>query len=119
MTSELEEIFSNAPAAPNGLTSERMQLINAAVTGNTTASSEEEMAPRRRPLKRGDPCPICYEDLSSDLTNALVFCETGCGEALHRECRLKVRLALGLFAFSPPVHFNRTSSETPFCVARY
>ncbi|KAL3897589.1 MAG: hypothetical protein SGPRY_013021 [Prymnesium sp.] len=44
----------------------------------------------RRPLcgEEGEPCPICYEELSPEEEEAqlLDWCSLGCGKSLHRRC---------------------------------
>lgn len=38
-----------------------------------------------RPLDRGEDCPICYEDMSSDPPGQLVWC-TACRRSMHVDC---------------------------------
>ncbi|KAI1924006.1 hypothetical protein LOZ52_002614 [Ophidiomyces ophidiicola] len=62
LTSELREIFANAPIMELG----------------TTATKR-----KRQPIE-GD-CPICFSELTSD-TSAIVWCEASCGNNVHKTC---------------------------------
>ena len=54
------------------------------------ASPDRSGEVRRRPIDEedGDPCPICYEDISEvdDEKGDLVWCRKACGKSCHRRC---------------------------------
>lgn len=66
LTSELEEIFSEAPPIPNA-----------------TSNSEEDNDGKRKPIE--GECPICYMDFEPE-TNELVWCKAACGNNMHKTC---------------------------------
>ena len=86
LTSELEEIFANAPAAPNSLAHTHIREAYARATGkavNTEASSSS--GPKKRLPEPDDDCPVCYEGLHGVAEKLLSFCEA-CGNSLHKQC---------------------------------
>lgn len=64
LTSELQQIFDNAPPPSDGKT--------------------DDKAGKRKSL-REDDCPICYEGFEQGDNNT-VFCRAQCGTNLHKEC---------------------------------
>ena len=90
LSSELQEIFSKAPANPTGLASQRVREAYAAATGSPSkASSSQAPHPESRHKNpNGDDCAVCYEAMEGDaalLETILVWCET-CSNAVHKEC---------------------------------
>lgn len=90
IASELEEVFANAPVAPNSLMNSRIKAAYAKATGKQIETDgletkASELDGKKRIPQEGDDCPICYEDMHRIDTKKLVFCET-CGNALHKEC---------------------------------
>jgi ribosomal protein L37AE/L43A len=87
LSSELVDIFSEAPLAPNSLAHPRVREAYARVTGKAMPSSspEEERDRKKRIPGPEDDCPICYESMHKVAENKLWFCEE-CGNALHGEC---------------------------------
>ncbi|TKA71012.1 hypothetical protein B0A55_06030 [Friedmanniomyces simplex] len=65
LTSELCEIFDNAPDLPP-----------------ETVKEEPTNDGNRKPLT--DDCPICFMDFESD--NKAVWCRAACGNNIHKEC---------------------------------
>jgi hypothetical protein len=66
LTSELREIFSNAPALPS-----------------TTVDEETEMDGNRKPVE--DDCPICCMEFDED-EDEIVWCRAACGNNIHKAC---------------------------------
>ncbi|KAJ3548010.1 hypothetical protein NMY22_g1441 [Coprinellus aureogranulatus] len=85
LTSELEEIFANAPAAPNAVTNRRVQEAYARATGKANATPVAEPSSKKRMPQEEDDCPICYESMFKVAEAKLAFCEE-CGNALHSGC---------------------------------
>lgn len=86
LSSELQEIFSHAPPAPNSVINQRARDAYARATGKATTPSEEsEAAKKRRTPGPEDDCPICYESMHGVEGNTLIWCET-CANAVHKEC---------------------------------
>ncbi|KAF5323878.1 hypothetical protein D9611_008410 [Ephemerocybe angulata] len=87
LTSELESIFANAPAAPNAVTNRRVQEAYARATGKVPATAEAGSSKKdnRKIPGEDDDCPICYETMFGVKEDKLVFCED-CGNALHSGC---------------------------------
>ncbi|KAF8707331.1 hypothetical protein AX14_013607 [Amanita brunnescens Koide BX004] len=81
--SELEEIFAQAPLAPNCVAQQHVREALAKAMGQDTGSSSSSN--KKRLPTEDDNCPICYETMYGVAENALNFCET-CGNALHDEC---------------------------------
>lgn len=84
LTTELQEIFANAPLAPNDIAHARVREAYAVATGKAVASSSSQKAARKIP-KEDDDCAICYEGLYGVAEAKLAFCDT-CQNALHKEC---------------------------------
>jgi hypothetical protein len=91
LSSELEDIFATAPAAPNALSNTRIQAAYAKVMGRSDEAekldpkAEEAEKKTKRLPEEGDDCPICYESMYNVDIATLTFCEE-CGNALHIEC---------------------------------
>lgn len=83
MTTELEDIFANAPPAPGFVANATVQEAYAKATGKRVASSSQGVK-KRMPEKDTD-CPVCYENMHGAAEKTLVFCES-CGNALHKDC---------------------------------
>ncbi|CAL1705675.1 unnamed protein product [Somion occarium] len=83
LTSELDDIFSNAPLAPASAVNTRVQEAYASATGKRASSSSQGVK-KRMPEKDTD-CPVCYESMYGTAESTLVFCES-CGNALHKDC---------------------------------
>ncbi|TFK33867.1 hypothetical protein BDQ12DRAFT_690526 [Crucibulum laeve] len=89
LTSELEEIFANAPPAPNSLAHPHVRAAFARAMGkekegDAPAEPEASQGKRRIPGE-DDDCPICYDSMYQVAEAKLTFCEE-CGNALHLEC---------------------------------
>ncbi|KAK2463824.1 hypothetical protein APHAL10511_004129 [Amanita phalloides] len=82
--SELEEIFAQAPLAPNCVAQQHVRDALARASGQNPESESSSSIKKRMPSEE-DNCPICYETMYEVAENALKFCET-CGNALHDEC---------------------------------
>ncbi|KAL0951161.1 hypothetical protein HGRIS_007893 [Hohenbuehelia grisea] len=88
LTSELETIFAEAPAAPNAVTDPRVRDAYARATGKATPAKSNASNPKKRLPGPDDDCPICYEGLQAaggKSEESLTFCES-CGNSLHTEC---------------------------------
>ncbi|KAF9012885.1 hypothetical protein BDZ89DRAFT_963413 [Hymenopellis radicata] len=86
LTEELEEVFNNAPLAPNALANERVREAYARATGKTPkAASTSQSQKTRKVPGEDDDCPICYESMHKQPEAKLEWCEE-CGNALHKEC---------------------------------
>ncbi|TDL21594.1 hypothetical protein BD410DRAFT_724161 [Rickenella mellea] len=89
LTSELAEIFRDAPPAPGSVATARIREAYAKATGKAPATSSQEDASaggkKRRIPVEGDDCPVCYEGMHGSPQSKLAFCEE-CGNALHKEC---------------------------------
>ncbi|KAI0636763.1 hypothetical protein C8Q77DRAFT_1094450 [Trametes polyzona] len=83
LTSELEEIFSNAPRAPASVANERVRRAYAQATGKELPSTTQ--AGQKRLPQEEDDCPICYENMYRVAETLLTFCGE-CGNGLHKEC---------------------------------
>ncbi|EKM57496.1 uncharacterized protein PHACADRAFT_206397 [Phanerochaete carnosa HHB-10118-sp] len=84
LTSELQEVFANAPLAPNDMANSRVREAYARATGKSATSSSSSSAKRKMPTEEDD-CPVCYEGMHGTAEGKLSFCET-CGNCLHKEC---------------------------------
>ncbi|KAL7283567.1 hypothetical protein ACG7TL_003002 [Trametes sanguinea] len=84
LTSELEEIFANAPRAPSAVAHDRIRNAYAQATGKAVASTSQTNAKKRIPGK-DDDCPVCYENMHGIAEKLLTFCEE-CGNGLHLQC---------------------------------
>jgi hypothetical protein len=92
LSTEVEEIFNNAPAAPNSVTNPRVKEALDRALGRKPANDNEEedagaessQGNKRIPTE-DDDCPICYEKMDGNKLSSLSFCEQ-CGNALHKEC---------------------------------
>ncbi|OCH92261.1 hypothetical protein OBBRIDRAFT_886411 [Obba rivulosa] len=86
LTSELEDIFANAPPAPNSILNTRVREAYARATGKPVASSSAtDVTQKKRIPGAEDDCPICYENLHGAKESELTFCQE-CGNAVHKEC---------------------------------
>ena len=86
LTSELEEIFRNAPKAPNAMANSSVREAYARATGKAPATDQQKEASKERKMpSEGDDCPICYEAMHKESAAKLEWCKT-CGNALHKEC---------------------------------
>ncbi|PPQ64818.1 hypothetical protein CVT26_002650 [Gymnopilus dilepis] len=90
LTSELQEIFANAPLAPNSIAHAHVREAHARATGKISADAPATPTPaadtgKKRIPGPEDDCPICYDGMHGVPEKNLVFCEE-CGNALHGEC---------------------------------
>ncbi|KIM36473.1 hypothetical protein M413DRAFT_31701 [Hebeloma cylindrosporum] len=87
LTSELQQIFAEAPLAPNSLAHNHVRDAYARATGKATAPTAPDAASsgNKRIPGPDDDCPICYDGMHGASETSLVFCEE-CGNALHKEC---------------------------------
>lgn len=83
LTSELEEVFRNAPPAPGVMAAAQIRDAYNQATGKSPSSSSSK--PNRRMPTADDSCAICYECMEDANGSSLTWCET-CGNALHKEC---------------------------------
>ncbi|KAJ3477870.1 hypothetical protein NLI96_g10165 [Meripilus lineatus] len=84
LTSELEDIFNNAPPAPAAVANARVQEAYSQATGKSSSTSDTGSSNKRIPGPEDD-CPICYENMHKVAEKSLSFCHE-CGNALHKEC---------------------------------
>jgi hypothetical protein len=85
LTTELEDIFANAPPSPAAAAPDRVRAAYAKATGKvSTADLPDDSDNKRMPTKEDD-CPVCYEGMHGSTASQLVWCD-GCGNALHKEC---------------------------------
>jgi hypothetical protein len=85
LTSELEQIFAEAPLAPNSFAHPRIREAHARAIGKTIDAAPSTSGKNKRMPGEDDDCPICYESMHGVNEKSLVFCED-CGNALHKEC---------------------------------
>jgi len=80
LTSELQEIFSQAPKDPSA---------NIVADKTVQEKYQEIVGPRiefvpQKAIEPDDTCPVCYDSMSA--SEALVFCKSSCGKSLHAQC---------------------------------
>ncbi|KAF9053334.1 hypothetical protein BJ165DRAFT_1383751 [Panaeolus papilionaceus] len=86
LTSELEEVFRNAPLPPNSIAHPHILAAHARATGKTVPKTPTNSGPSNKRIPtEDDDCPICYDGMHRAAESSLVFCEE-CGNALHKEC---------------------------------
>jgi hypothetical protein len=68
-TSELREVLNNAPPIPG--------------VDTDTKDARGEQDGNRKPIE--GECPICYDDLDPG-KDAIVYCQTSCGNNVHKSC---------------------------------
>ncbi|KAF8902798.1 hypothetical protein CPB84DRAFT_1775471 [Gymnopilus junonius] len=87
LTSELEEVFRNAPLAPNSIAHAHIREAHARATGKIAPEAPSTIpdAGKKRIPGPDDDCPICYDGMHGVAETLLIFCEE-CGNALHKEC---------------------------------
>ncbi len=88
MGSELEEIFRDAPAAPNAVANTHVRDAYAQALGkavSSQASSSAEKGQKKRVPGPDDDCPVCYETMHGVQEKQLSYCEA-CGNCLHKDC---------------------------------
>ncbi|PFH45786.1 hypothetical protein AMATHDRAFT_157849 [Amanita thiersii Skay4041] len=83
LSTEVEEIFAQAPLAPNSVAHSHVREAHARAISQYTGPSSQSVK-KRFPTK-DDDCPICYENMHGIPENGLKFCDA-CGNALHDEC---------------------------------
>lgn len=109
LTSELQDVFGNAPPDPTSTahnpdaiqawhraTGTPMKAQASGSSSQTQVKTEddddkervaqEEPAGKRRLPTEEDTCPVCYEDIFGEDLSYFVFCSTGCGGPVHKEC---------------------------------
>ncbi|KAG2019600.1 hypothetical protein CC2G_005023 [Coprinopsis cinerea AmutBmut pab1-1] len=86
LTDELQEIFDNAPAAPNaGVTNARVQEAYLRSIGRAPSQPASSQQSKKKTPEEGDDCPICYDTMYRASEAQLVWCEE-CGNAVHKGC---------------------------------
>lgn len=88
LTSELEQIFAEAPLAPNSEANPHVREAYARATGRMPASANSSKAAsdkNKRVPGPDDDCPICYDGMHGVAEASLTYCEQ-CGNAVHKEC---------------------------------
>ncbi|KAI0792163.1 hypothetical protein C8Q75DRAFT_754676 [Abortiporus biennis] len=95
ITSELEDIFSHAPMAPQRMymANTEVQNAHARLTGRAPPPAASSSNKRKRLEDAGD-CAICYESFLEEgkgenkkaIEASLVWCDVQCGTPLHKEC---------------------------------
>ncbi|CAG8552666.1 14211_t:CDS:10 [Cetraspora pellucida] len=83
ISKELRVIFSRSPDLTS-LASYRVRSLYYAISRGKTG---REFGPKRRPIE-GD-CPICYEALTPEQKDKILWCQNGCGNNIHKECFLQ------------------------------
>lgn len=124
MTSELEEIFTNAPPAPNDQANPRVREAYARATGKAPQPSSSQ-SNRRMPDAESD-CPICYESMHKAKESSLSFCDA-CGNCLHKECFTQCMSCVSLLLDATPAHVQcfvgerskRGDVTCPMCRAKW
>eukprot|EP00877_Chromochloris_zofingiensis_P006081 jgi/Chrzof1/1726/Cz10g18220.t1 len=76
---ELEQVLSHSRQVP-------VSSSKAAVKGEDKQGSSTGATAQRRPVEEMEPCPICYEDMSTCSVEWLVWCQQGCGHNVHGKC---------------------------------
>ncbi|KAG6872400.1 hypothetical protein C0995_009990 [Termitomyces sp. Mi166 len=85
LTTELEQIFAEAPLAPNAFANPQIREAHARAMGKATGTPDAQSSSKRRIPGSDDDCPICYEGMHGVGETLLTFCEE-CGNALHKQC---------------------------------
>lgn len=85
ITSELEDIFANAPRSPTDIANAHVLDAYARATGKAPSGTAEQQGSKKRVPGPEDDCPICYENMHGAAETTLTFCDT-CGNGLHTEC---------------------------------
>ncbi|TFK46618.1 hypothetical protein OE88DRAFT_1667229 [Heliocybe sulcata] len=85
LSTELAEIFAQAPLAPNSVAHPHIRDAYARATGKKLASTSAAPNQKRRMPSEEDDCPICYENMHKEDVKKLAFCES-CGNGLHLQC---------------------------------
>ncbi|KAH6674613.1 hypothetical protein B0J14DRAFT_479942 [Halenospora varia] len=71
LTTELTEIFANAPVTPQA--------------GSEEAATSTDTGGKRKPIE-GD-CPVCVMEFDeSDKSEDIIWCKAACGNNIHRHC---------------------------------
>ena len=83
LSSEVSQIFHDAPCAPNDVANDRVREAYAKATGKDGLDSGNSK--NRRMPGEADNCPVCYETMHNASQSSLTFCDT-CGNAVHRQC---------------------------------
>ena len=87
LSKELEEIFREAPAAPNALANTQLREAYARATSRSTETLSEDSSKERaiRTFNEDDDCAICYDTLHGHAAQNLSICYQ-CSNAVHKEC---------------------------------
>jgi hypothetical protein len=88
--SELHEVFKNAPPIPGVETD--------------TKDAQGVQDGNRKPIE--GECPICYDDLDPD-KDAIVYCQTSCGNNVHKSC-MQTWIAMA-----------KSKATCPYCRAKW
>lgn len=73
LSSELRDLFQNAPPIPG------------VETNGKDGTEKEGQGNNRKPIE--GECPICYDDLGEK--ESTVYCKASCGNNVHRDCMSK------------------------------
>lgn len=117
LTSELEEIFREAPLAPNALANERVRNAYALATGKSSTSQGSACTRERRIPTEDEDCPICYENMFEEASDKLIWCDE-CRKALHKECfeQCMSLKSYNIHSFSPSVTGAKSKRGNVTCV---
>lgn len=99
LNSELEQIFANAPIAPNSMAHPHVLAAHAKATGKAPAETPAggTVPGNRRIPTEEDDCPVCYEGMHEAAHDTLEWC-IACGNALHQECFAQCKLIILVLA---------------------
>lgn len=119
LSTELREIFANAPVLANLGSSVRAnanvrksynKLMG--IEGDEEGETESSKG-KQKPLE-GNECPICLEDFESSDKNKVVFCKGQCGNNIHGVCWEQYKTTI---SGTPPCVFCRADwvEDQPQC----
>ncbi|KAI8921619.1 hypothetical protein BC831DRAFT_476341 [Entophlyctis helioformis] len=96
LSSELEDLFANAPQAPTDMANVAVQMLfktahGEAVEDDTSAVAQQDDGyVKQRPISADAPddCAICYESMTAadQAAGKLDWCRAQCGNSYHKEC---------------------------------
>lgn len=88
LSSELEQLFANAPDTSSASASASLRVAYEKATGKKAAEPEPESSQAggsQQRLEEGDDCGICFEEMDVNKLGDLTFCET-CNKPVHKAC---------------------------------
>lgn len=85
LSTELEQIFAQAPAAPTSATSSRLMAAYEKATGRQSTASGASSSTQEQRIEEGDDCAICYDGMDAGKLDLLTFCVT-CNKPVHKGC---------------------------------